>query len=158
MRYVPLLFCLTSYLGTSVHSAQSCPTLCDPMDWGPSGSCVHGILQARILEQVAISYSRGCSPPRDWTDECIAISYSGGSSWSRDQTCVSCIGRQILYLWATREAPWYLGQGLFSSLETALGSLGVSITQEFLRIQLKDPARLPWTDKLSVFREQMFLQ
>ena len=38
-------------------SLQSCPTLCDPMDSSPSGSSVHGILQARILEWVAISFS-----------------------------------------------------------------------------------------------------
>ena len=41
--------------------AQSCPTLCDHMDWSPLGSFVHGILQARILEWVAISYSRRSS-------------------------------------------------------------------------------------------------
>ena len=44
--------------------AQSCPTLCDPMDCSPSSSSVHGILQARILEWVAISFSRGSSPSR----------------------------------------------------------------------------------------------
>ena len=38
---------------------QSCPTLCNPMDCGPSGSSVHGILQARILAWVAISFSDG---------------------------------------------------------------------------------------------------
>ena len=54
------------------------PTLCDPMDCSPPGSSVHGILQARILEWVAISFSRG-------------------SSWLRDQIRVSCIGRQMLY-------------------------------------------------------------
>ena len=47
--------------------AQSCLTLCDPMDCSPPGSSVHGILQARILEQIAISFSRGSSWPRDWT-------------------------------------------------------------------------------------------
>ena len=41
--------------------AQSCPTLCHPMDCSPPGSSVHGILQARILEWVAISFSRGSS-------------------------------------------------------------------------------------------------
>ena len=46
---------------------QSCPTLCDPMDCSPPGSSVHGILQARILEGVAIPFSRGSSPPRNWT-------------------------------------------------------------------------------------------
>ena len=39
--------------------ALSCQTLCDPVDCGPSGSSIHGILQARILEWVAISFSRG---------------------------------------------------------------------------------------------------
>ena len=47
--------------------AQSCPTLCDPMDCSPPGSSVHGILQARILEQVAMPSSRGSSQPRDQT-------------------------------------------------------------------------------------------
>ena len=47
--------------------AQSCPTLCDPVDCSPPGSSVHGILQARVLEWVAISFSRGSSQPRDQT-------------------------------------------------------------------------------------------
>ena len=47
--------------------ALSCPTLGDPMDCSPPGSSVHRILQARILESVAISYSRGPSQPRDQT-------------------------------------------------------------------------------------------
>ena len=58
-------------------SPQTCPTLCDPMDYSLPGSSVQGILQARILEWVAISSSRGSSQPRDQT----YISY------------VSCIGR-----------------------------------------------------------------
>ena len=65
--------------------AQSCPTLCDPMDCSPPGSSVHGILQARILEWVAISFSRGSSQPRD-------------------QTQVSCIAGRRFNFWATREA------------------------------------------------------
>ena len=47
--------------------AQSCPTLCNPMDCSLPGSSVHGILQARILEWVAIPFSRGSSQPRNWT-------------------------------------------------------------------------------------------
>ena len=46
---------------------QSSPTLCDPMDCSPTGSSVYGILQARILEWVAIPFSRGSSQPRDLT-------------------------------------------------------------------------------------------
>ena len=61
-------------------------TLCDPMDCSLLGSSVHVILQARILESVALSFSRGSSPPRDWTH-------------------VFCTGRQVLYHWAAREAP-----------------------------------------------------
>ena len=54
--------------------AESCPTLCHPMDCCPPAFSVHGILQGRILNQVATSFSRRSSWPRDWT-------------------CVSCIGR-----------------------------------------------------------------
>ena len=50
--------------------AQLCPTLCDPIDCSPPGSSVHGILQARILEWVAISFSRGFYSLRDTT--CIS--------------------------------------------------------------------------------------
>ena len=65
--------------------AQSCPTLGNNLDCSPPGSSVHGILQARLWEWVAISYSRESSQPRD-------------------QTCISRIGRRILYHWATWEA------------------------------------------------------
>ena len=64
---------------------QSCLTLCDPMDCSPPGSSVHGILQARILEWVAIPFSRGSSQPRDGTQ-------------------VSCIAGRFFTIWATREA------------------------------------------------------
>ena len=51
----------------------SCVWLCNPIDCSPPGSSVHGISQARILEQVVIAFSRGSSPPRDWTRiHCIA--------------------------------------------------------------------------------------
>ena len=55
--------------------AQSCLTLCNPMDYSPPGSSVRGILQARILEWVAISYSRGSSQPRERT--CISCLAGG---------------------------------------------------------------------------------
>ena len=44
--------------------AQLCPTVCDPLDCSPQGSSVHGILQARTLEPVVISYSKGSSQAR----------------------------------------------------------------------------------------------
>ena len=58
---------LTYMQSVKCEVAQSCPTLCDPMDCIPSGSSVYGILQARILEWVAISFSRGSSQSRDRT-------------------------------------------------------------------------------------------
>ena len=54
--------------------AQSRPTLCNPMDCGPPGSSVYGILQARILKSVAISFSRGSSQPSYRTQ----VSYIAG--------------------------------------------------------------------------------
>ena len=62
------------------------------MDCSSPGSSVYGILQARVLEWVAISFSRGSSRPRD-------------------QTCISCVGRRILYHWATREDPQVMVMG-----------------------------------------------
>ena len=70
----------------------SCVQLCDNMDCSLPGSSVHGVLQAGILEWVAISSSRGSSWPGNWT-------------------CVSyfCIGRQALYTSTTWEALWAWG-------------------------------------------------
>ena len=65
--------------------AKWCPTLCDSMDSSLPGSSVHGIVQARILEWVTISFSRG-------------------SSWPRGQTQVSCIAGRFFTHLATREA------------------------------------------------------
>ena len=106
-----------------VKVAQSCLTLCDPMDYSPPCSSVHGILQARILEWVAIPFSRGSSQPRGQTqvsctagkvftvwairevqEYCsgVATSPSKESSPLRDWTCVSCIGRWVGYLGSPR--------------------------------------------------------
>ena len=68
-----------------VKSLQSRPALCDPMDYSLPGSSVHGVLQVRILEWVAMHSSRGSSQPRDWTL---------GLLW-----LLNC--RRILYCWAT---------------------------------------------------------
>ena len=64
--------------------AQSCPTLQDPTDCSLPGFSVHGVFQARILQWVAISFSKGCSPPRD-------------------RTQVSCVAGRCFTLRATRE-------------------------------------------------------
>ena len=65
--------------------AQSCPTLCDPMDCSPPSYSVHGILQARLLEWVAYPFSSGSSQPRN-------------------RTGVSCIAGGFFTKWAIREA------------------------------------------------------
>ena len=74
---------------------QRCPTLCDPMDCNSSGTSVHGIIQARILEWVATSFSSESSKPRDWA-------------------CVSCIAGGFFIIWATREDVflkyWFKGE------------------------------------------------
>ena len=67
---------------------QSCLTLCDPIDCNPPGSSLHGVLQARTLEWVAMPFSRESSPPRDQTH----ISY------------ICCIGRQVFITSTTCEA------------------------------------------------------
>ena len=83
-QYIP------SYSTMYIHSvsvngkvAQSCPALCDLMDY-----MVHGILQARILEWVAFPFSRGSSQPKD-------------------RTQVSCIAGRLFTIWAPREAQEY---------------------------------------------------
>ena len=73
--------------------AQSCPILCDPMDYSPLGPSVHWSLQAKILEWVAMPFSRGSSQSRAWTR-------------------VSHIAGRLFSVWATREA-WYIGRHIF---------------------------------------------
>ena len=74
-----LYYCLISVMSDS----------CNPTDCSPPGSSVHGISQARILESVIISFSRGSSCPRGLTH-------------------ISFIDRWVLYHWATREAPYIM--------------------------------------------------
>ena len=71
-------------------AAQSCPTLCNPMDCSPPGSSGHGISQARILEWVAISFSRGIFPTQGL------------------KPCLLCLlhYKQILYLLSHRGSHW----------------------------------------------------
>ena len=57
---------------------QSCLALCGSVDHSPPYSSVHGILQARILEWVAIASSRGSFPPRDWTQVSCSFCIAGG--------------------------------------------------------------------------------
>ena len=72
----------------SVLVIQSCLTLCDPMDCSSPGSSVHGVIQAKILEWVAISFSKGSSRPKDGTQ-------------------ISCTAGRFFTIWAAREAHIY---------------------------------------------------
>ena len=98
-----------------VEVAQSCPTLCDPMDYE-----VHGILQARTLEWVTVPFPRGSSQPRDRSrsptlqadslpgkpknTEWVAYGFSSGSFPRRDPTGVCCTEGGFLASWATGDS------------------------------------------------------
>ena len=77
--------CKMYALNVVVQSLSHVRLFATPMDCSPSGFSVHGISQARILEWVALPFSRASSQPRDWT-------------------CVSWTGRRVLYCWATKAA------------------------------------------------------
>ena len=89
--------------GGSIVATKSRLTLCNPMVCSPPGSSVLGISQARTLEWVALSFSRGSSHPRD-------------------HTCISCTGRWSLYHWATREAfQWHFPSIHHLHIKTCFG-------------------------------------
>ena len=98
------VFSLLSSVQCLVLIAQSCSTLCDSMDCGLPGFSVHGILQARILDWVAIFFSRWPSP-------------------LRDQTHVSRTAGRGFKIWATREAWYSLPLQMFPLSEKSLPSL-----------------------------------
>ena len=106
-----LCCCLVTKLGPII--------FCNPMDCSPPRSSVHGIPQARILEWVAISFSRG-------------------SFQLRDQTHISCISRQILYHWATRYCLTFSVHWQRRWIE------GEKKTTEFSVIWGKRPYNLTW--------------
>ena len=116
-------------------SLQLCLTLYNPMDCSPSGSSVHGILQVRILEWVAISYPRGSSLPRDWTHV----------------SCTSCIGRQVLYHLVPPGKPY-----IDISIDTdtlMLGGIGNRRRRGRQRMRWLDGITIPMDVSLSELRE-----
>ena len=121
---------------------QLCPTFCEPMNCSPPGSSDNGILQARVLEWVAISFSRGSSWPRAWTQ-------------------VSCIAGRFLTVWIFKGLCWAskvlkndeLG-ALYSFAHLSFSSHGwkwtVSWPQSHLRAWY-----LPYTTSSSLFRSRV---
>ena len=96
--------------------ARLCPTHCDPMDCSPPGSSVQGIFQARVLEWVVISFSRGSSQPRD-------------------RTRVSHIAGRRFTIWATREAErrvisnrWHLNDNILEACFSFMFTLSFNPT------------------------------
>ena len=87
-----IVTCKAGVMWSYVFVAQSCPALCNPINYSPPGSSVQGILQARVLECVTIPFSRGSSPPSD-------------------QRQVSCIAGGLFAIWATREALFLSSRG-----------------------------------------------
>ena len=101
-------------------SLQLCLTLCNPLDNNPPGSSVHVILQAKILEWVAMPSSRGSSQPKDWA----CISY------------VSCTGRWVLYLMCHLGSPAVMLSPFQSNLSQILPSLNCVILFSDLQVAL----------------------
>ena len=122
---------------------QSCPTLCDPMDYSPPGSFVQGTFPARMLEWVAVSFSRGSSQPRDRTQ----VSHTAGSFFT---------------IWATREA-----QPFFIYCLSFTRFLSVSSLYQARRIviYLSNPCQFKWriqshlgnTYKLAIYLKALTL-
>ena len=97
------MFLLPSKWKWKVLVTKSCLTLCDPRGCILPGSSVHGILQARILEWVAISFSRG-------------------SSWLRNWMWVSHVAGRFFAIWAIREAPGLMRNCNCSASTTCLSA------------------------------------
>ena len=124
LNFVMSSLCFSHFLGlhsvplvsvkVKVLVTQSCLTLCDPTDCSLPGSSVHGILQVRILEWVAILFSRGSSWPRDWTQ-------------------VSRIPGRFFTIWATREVHCKLDSNHLLCITHVLSSLELSHAQGIQR-------------------------
>ena len=129
-------------------SFQSCLTLCNPMDIACQAPLSMGILQARILEWVASSSSRGSSRPREWTL----------------LSCVSWIGRQVLYPSTTWEACGRLVAKLCQTLATqrtvayqASLSMGFPRQEYWSGLSFPSPGDLPnpGTEPLSLMSPEL---
>ena len=111
------MVCVCVCMCVYVLAAQSCLILCDPTDYSLPGSSVHGILQARVLEWVAIPLVRGSSQPKD-------------------RTQVSCIAGRSFTVWATREKD-ILNHNIDKFLET---EYGISVSEKVLGAKvLREP-------------------
>ena len=123
---IKLLNCRKGKMSTCAKSLQLCSTLCNPMDCSPPGSSVHGMLQARALEWVAMPSSRGSSRPRD-------------------QTCGSC-GSYIAGEFFTTEPPGEAQKEntIFLKLSETIALCTVTVSTNFqAQIHWGEPAYTP---------------
>ena len=100
--------------------SQLCPTLCNPMDCNLPGSTVHGILQARILEWLAISFSRRSLRPRD----CTRVS--------------RVVGRRFT-IWATREERKEELKSLLMKMKEEIEKAGLKLNIQKMKITASGP-------------------
>ena len=101
-----------------VKSLQSCPTLCEPMDCSPPGSSVHGILQTRILERVAMSSSRGSFDPwiepmsltsPELVDVFFLLPAPPGKPWSAIIFCkFRLLNKNYFYTWKIEKSSRFI--------------------------------------------------
>ena len=115
--------------------AQLCLTLCDPMDCSLSGSSVHGIFQARVLD-------------------CIAISFFRGSSWPRNWTWVSRIAGRRFTVWATREAHNWRQDDINVLRDKSMFDAWLKLSHSRLAHCLKGQIEL-WQVRMKVFQKQI---
>ena len=124
---------------------QSCLTLCDHMDCSPPGFSVHGILQARILEWVAIPFSRGSSWPRDWTlVSCIELPFElqGSPRYS--------LARPTCKSWNPKETPLFI-QVSEVTTEICLQSdcpLWMAVREDRIQLLPSENSQAEWSDAI----------
>ena len=109
--------------------SQSCPTLCDLVGCSPPGSSVHGIFQARILEWVAISYSKGSSWPKDQTH----VSWVSCLAGRFFTTVPPVVVQSLSHVWLF-STPW---------TRACQASLSFTISQSLLKLKSIDLMMLP---------------
>ena len=130
--------------------AQSCLILCNPMDCSPPGSSVHGISQSRILEWVAISFSRGFSQPGDQTQ----VSYMTGGCFTTEQppgkaNVGHTYSKKVLFIWNSN----LTGHPVFYLATPFEGDVG-QVPGDSAMVTPQPPALLVLPSALLLTREQ----
>ena len=116
--FFQLFICLCQFRDCCHSSTKSCPTLCNPMDYSPPDSSVHGISQARILEWVAISFFRGSSDPGietqgsnpgllRWQEDSLSLNHLGSPWISSRQSQSITLHLATIGWWDTTETAWW---------------------------------------------------